>query len=361
MTTRDHHKDRERLAERLIENATQALDLLSVHIGLELGLYAALDGAATEDQLASRAGVAPRYVREWLEHQAASGFLSCDDPSRPAPERVYRLPSGYAEVLLDADSPYYTGPLATMLAGVARALPLLPDAYRTGGGVPYRAFGAEIRRGIAALNRPGFIHDLAGTWLPTMPDVVDRLCSASAARVVDLGCGEGASTIALGRAYPRIRVLGVDLDADSIEAARTAAAATGVADRVEFETADAARLADRGPFHLATIFEALHDMGDPVGVLRQMRGALADGGVLFVADELVADEFRPAADRVERLQYGFSVLHCLPATMAEDPVEAAGTALRAPTVERWAAEAGFSRFTRLPIEHEFWQFYRMDR
>jgi len=267
---------------------------------------------------------------------------------------MYRLPSGHAEVLLDGDSPYHTGPLATVLAGVAHAIPLLPEAYRTGGGVPYRAYGAEIRRGIAVLNRPGFLHDLADGWLATMPDVVDRLRTGSA-RVVDLGCGEGASTIALGRGYRRIRVLGVDLDEDSIDTARAAAATGGVADRVEFEVGDAARLAERGPFHLATIFAALHDMGDPIGVCgryaaRSPTAACCSSATIW-----------SPADQMERLQYGFSVLHCLPATMAENPVEAAGTALRSPTVARWAAESGFSGFQRLPIEHESWQFHRIDR
>jgi ubiquinone/menaquinone biosynthesis C-methylase UbiE len=356
MTTDD---DRNQLAERLVENTVTAMELLSVHLGLELGLYRAVGEAGTEADVASRAGIAPRYAREWLEQQTVSGILTCDDPARPAPERVYRLPAGRAEVLLDADSTYYTGPLAAMLAGIARVLPLLPDAYRTGGGVPYAAFGTEIRQGIAGLNRPAFQHDLAATWLPAMPDVVARLGAAPAARVLDLGCGEGSSTIALARGYPRIQVLGVDLDPDSVAAARAAAAGAGVADRVEFEVGDAATVAGGDPFDLVTIFEALHDMGDPVGVLRAVRSVLGDGGALFVADELVADEFTAKADLVERLQYGFSVLHCLPATMAENPVEAAGTALRAPTVERWATEAGFSRFERLPIENEFWQFYRL--
>jgi SAM-dependent methyltransferase len=351
--------DRNRLAERLVENTTTALELLSVHVGRELGLYHAVRAGSTEEEVAARAGIAPRYAREWLEQQTVSGILTCDDPARPAPERVYRLPAGHAEVLLDADSPYYTAPLATMLAGIARVMPLLPHAYRTGGGVPYAAFGAEIRQGIASLNRPAFQHDLAAAWLPTMPDVVARLGAVPAARVLDLGCGEGNSTIALARGYPRIQVLGVDLDSDSVAVARAAAADAGVADRVELEVGDAATVAGGQPFDLVTIFEALHDMGDPVGVLRTVRSVLADGGSLFVADELVADEFTAKADLVERLQYGFSVLHCLPATMAENPVEAAGTALRAPTVERWAAEAGFGRFERLPIENDFWQFYRM--
>jgi hypothetical protein len=352
---------RDLLAERFMDSALPALELLSVHLGLELGLYRALDGGATETDLATRAGIAPRYAREWLEQQTVAGFLDCDDTSVDGGDRVFRLPPGHAEVLLDADSPYHTAPFATMLAGIARAMPLLADAFRTGGGVPYAAYGAEIRNGIRALNRPGFLHDLASTWLPAMPDVVVRLAGDPPARVLDLGCGEGVSTIAMARAYPRITVTGIDLDAASIATARDTAARAGLSDRVEFELGDASRVRDRGPFDLATIFEALHDMGDPVGVLRAVRANLGERGVLFIADERVADEFSASADTVERMQYGFSVLHCLPATMAENPVEAAGTVLRAPTVDRWAADAGFGSCTRVPIENESWQFYRMDQ
>ena len=227
--------------------------------------------------------------------------------------------------------------------------------------MPYGAYGDEIREGIRSLNRPGFIHDLASTWLASMPDVIERLDSDPPARVLDLGCGEGTSTLALAAAYPRIRIVGVDLDARSIAAAQAEAARVGLGNRVTFVLADANQASDGGPFDFATIFEALHDMGDPVGVLRAVRDGLSDRGTLLVADERVADEFTATPGDVERMQYGFSVLHCLPATMAEDPVEAAGTVLRAPTVQRWAAEAGFASCTQLAVDHEFWRFYRMDR
>jgi ubiquinone/menaquinone biosynthesis C-methylase UbiE len=161
--------------------------------------------------------------------------------------------------------------------------------------------------------------------------------------VLDLGCGLGASSVALARAYPRARVLGVDLDEASVAQARAAAAEAGVADRVSFVVSDAARLAEDDPFDLVTIFEALHDMGDPVGALQAARDRLAEGGSVLVADERVADTFTAPGDATERLMYGWSILHCLPATLA-DPVEATGTLLRAPTLARWAAAAGFTDF-----------------
>ncbi|MFC5008451.1 class I SAM-dependent methyltransferase [Dactylosporangium cerinum] len=341
------------LTERLLGQLLAGTELFSVHLGIQLGLYRVLHEhpGATDAVLAERAGIDRRYAREWLEQQAAAGYLQCTSLA----ERTFRLPDGAADVLLDPAHPASGVGLVTVFAGVAQALPALAEAYRTGGGVPYAAYGSFTRDGIAAMNLPGFRHSLAQEWLPALPDVVERLTKAPA-RVMDLGCGAGASTLALAEAFPRAAVTGVDLDEESIADARRAAAAAGLADRVTFLRQDAA--AAEGDYALVTIFEALHDMGDPVGVLRTVRGLLAPGGVLLVADEKVADEFTAPADEIERLQYAFSVLHCLPATMAEHPVEAAGTALRAPTVARWAAQAGFAS-TVLPIEHDFWRFYRL--
>jgi SAM-dependent methyltransferase len=363
MTTHTELDAREALAERLIDDVTGALETLGVYLGLELGLYQALAdlGAATQAELAATAGIAPRYAREWLEQQAVAGYLACDDPGRPAEQRRYRLPAGHAEVFLDADSPYHAAPVAGMLASVARVLPQLLQAYRTGDGVPYAAYGQQMRRGIAAVNRPMFLHELASSWLPAVPDLDRRLRSAPPARVLDLGCGLGASSVALARAYPRAQVLGVDLDEASVAEARAQAAEEGVADRVTFVVGDAAQVAAEGPFELVTVFEALHDMGDPVGALRAACALLAPGGSVLVADERVADRFTAPGDPLERFMYGWSILHCLPATLAERPVEATGTVLRAPGVARWAAAAGFSGFEVLPIDNPFWRFYRMRR
>jgi SAM-dependent methyltransferase len=361
MTARTEVDAREALAERLVDDTTHVLETLSVYLGLELGLYQALTklGTTTEAELTAESGVAARYAREWLEQQAVAGYLACDDPTRPPEQRRYRLPAGHAEVLLDADSPYHAGPLAVILAGIAGVLPQLLAAYRTGGGVPYAAYGPQLRRGIAAVNRPMFLHELASTWLPAVPDLDRRLRSAPPARVLDLGCGLGASSVALARAYPRAQVLGVDLDQASVIEARAQAAQTGVADRVTFVVGDAAHLTSEGPFQLVTIFEALHDMGDPVGALRTARALLAADGNILIADERVADTFTAPGDPTERFMYGWSVLHCLPATLAERPVEATGTVLRAPTVARWAAAAGFTGFEVLPIDNPFWRFYRL--
>jgi 2-polyprenyl-3-methyl-5-hydroxy-6-metoxy-1,4-benzoquinol methylase len=352
---------REALAERLVDDVTCSLETISVYLGLELGLYQTLSDleSATEAEVADRASITLRYAREWLEQQAVAGYIACDDPARPAEARRYRLPPGHTEVLLDRDSPYHVAPVAVMLAGVARVLPDLLEAYRTGGGVPYAAYGPQIRRGIAAANRPMFLHELASAWLPAVPDIDQRLRAAPPSRVLDLGCGLGASSIALARAYPRARVLGVDLDQASVTEARAEAAEAGVADRVTFVVGDAGHVASETPFDLITVFEALHDMADPVATLRAARALLAGDGSVLVADERVADAFTTPGDPVERFMYGWSILHCLPATLAERPAQATGTVLRAPTVARWTAAAGFTEFEVLPIENPFWRFYRM--
>ncbi|HEX7146615.1 MAG TPA: class I SAM-dependent methyltransferase, partial [Actinomycetota bacterium] len=298
-------------------------------------------------------------AREWLEQQAVAGYLACDDAALPAAGRRYGLPEGHAEVLVDADSPYHVAPLATVLAGIAGVLPQLVQAYRGGGGVPYADYGQALRDGIAAANRPMFLHELATAWLPAVPDLDRRLRSAPPPRVLDLGCGLGASSVALARAYPRATVLGVDLDEASVAQARAAAGGAGVADRVSFVVGDAALLPREASFDLVTVFEALHDMGDPVAALGTARERLAAGGSVLVADERVADAFTAPGDATERLMYGWSILHCLPATLAEDPVEATGTVLRAPTLARWAAEAGFTGFEVLAIDNPFWRFYRL--
>lgn len=348
---------RETFVERLIEDATRSLEAFSVHLGLTLGLYRTVAdlGPATGAEVAAAARIADRYARKWLEQQATAGYLICDDPSAAADDRRYRLPDAHAEVLLDPDSDFHVGPVATMLTGVARVLPQLEDAYRSGGGVAFAAYGTEFMRGISDLNRPLFRHGLLG-WLTAVPDIDQRLRSAPA-RVLDLGCGRGQSCIALADAYPTATVLGIDLDEASIREAKMAADQAGVADRVTFIAGDAASVAVDGAYELVTLFETLHDMGDPVGSLRTARSVLVDGGAVLIGDDKVADEFTAPGDLLERFQFGWSVLHCLPATMAENPVEANGTMLRPSTVARWAREAGFTRFELPPIDSDFWRFY----
>jgi len=234
----------------------------------------------------------------------------------------------------------------------------LLEAYRTGQGVPYEAYGEDTREGIGALNRPMFVNQLAD-WLAAIPEVDGRLRAQPAARVADIACGTGWSSIAIARAYPDVTVDGFDLDAASIATARQNIAATDLADRVHPAVRDAADPDLSGRYDLVTIFEALHDMDYPVQALQTARRLLTDGGCVVIGDERVAERFAAPGDELERFNYGWSVLHCLPVGMTHADSAGTGTAIRPDTVRAYAAEAGFRRVDVLPIEHDFWRFYRL--
>ena len=337
------------------------MDLFAVYLGDRLGYYRALaeGGPATAGELAARTGTAERYAREWLEQQAVTGILACDNPGAAASERRYRLPDGYAAVLVDPDSPTAMAPMAQIFAGCVKPLPQILEAFRTGGGVPYEEYGADLAEGQAGTTRPQFRHLLAQEWLPAMPDVHARLRAEPPARVADVGMGLGWSSIAIARAYPTVRVDGFDLDAASVAAARANAESEGVADRVAFHARDAGDPDLAGRYDLALAVECVHDMSDPVAVLGAMRRLVGEGGTVLVVDEKVADRFVAPGDDVERYMYGFSVLHCLPVGMVEQPSAATGTVMREATMRRYAEEAGFRAVDVLPIEHDFFRFYRL--
>jgi 2-polyprenyl-3-methyl-5-hydroxy-6-metoxy-1,4-benzoquinol methylase len=243
-----------------------------------------------------------------------------------------------------------------MVAGIGAALPLVVGAYRTGAGVPYEAYGVDFRHGQAGINKPAFLRDLTGRWLPSVPDVHARLLNGGA-RIADVGCGVGWSTIAVARAYPDAEIIGYDLDAASIVEAESNAKAAGVAAR--FSRRDALLLCAEGPFDLVLVLEALHDMTQPTQALRAIRHALAPGGTVIIADEKVAERFHAPGDDLERLMYGWSIVHCLPVAMTEASSEAIGTAIRPSTVRTCAANAGFTRVDVLPVDGGFFRLYRL--
>jgi 2-polyprenyl-3-methyl-5-hydroxy-6-metoxy-1,4-benzoquinol methylase len=349
------------LVERLFAATIDALELSAVYLGTELGLYRTLadHGPLTPPAVADAAGIAPRYAREWLEQQAVAGILDVDDPdgALPADDRRYTIDPEHARVLAEPDDPAHVAPFAHMLAGIGQVLPRLVEAYRTGDGVPYRAYGRDFRHGQGHINRPAFTHALPAAWLGAMPDVIARL-EAGTARVADVGCGQGWSTIAVARAYPGAHVIGIDADAPSIAEARSHAAAAGVSPT--FVVSDASGLAAHGPFDLVLVLETLHDLARPVEFLAAARAALAPGGVALVVDEKVADAFTAPGDETERMMYGWSVLHCLPTQLAETGSAALGTVLRADEVRRLAVEAGYASMRVLPVDDELFRLYRRD-
>lgn len=348
----------EALTSRLLESTVQALELFGVYIGKELGLYAALEsgGGLTPVELAARASIAVRYAREWLEQQAVAGFLVVEQQSASPDERRYRLPAEHANVLVTEDHPSHLAPLAQMVAGIGGALGHVLEAYRNGNGVAYPLFGEAFRKGQAGINRPAFTSDLVERWIPAAPDIHERLI-ASPSRVADVGCGAGWSTVALARAYPLAEVVGFDTDDASIADARRNAAEQGSPAR--FEVLAAAALGQHQPFDLVLVLEALHDMAHPADALRAIRQALRPGGAVLVADEKVAERFHAPGDEIERLMYGWSIVHCLPVAMSETPADAVGTVIRSETVRALARAAGFARFDVLPVNAGFFRLYRL--
>jgi 2-polyprenyl-3-methyl-5-hydroxy-6-metoxy-1,4-benzoquinol methylase len=348
------------LVERLFKATIDTLEVASIHIGGRLGFYRSLAdaGSATPAELAARTATDERYVREWLEQQAVAGFLSVDDPGRKPGDRRYQLPDPYRPVFADEEDLNYLTPLATLAIGVLRPIDALLDAYRSGGGVSYEAYGADTREGIGALNRPQFVN-LVGDWLASIPEVDARLKADPPAKVADLACGTAWSSIAIARAYPRVSVDAIDVDSESIETARRNVTAAAVAERVTPTVHDASDPELSGRYDLVTIFEALHDMNHPVEALRTARHMLAEGGSVLVADERVAEHFNAPGDEIERFDYGFSVLHCLAVGNLDADSAATGTVIRPDTVRAYATEAGFERIDMLPIEHDFWRFYRL--
>ena len=357
---RDDAEARDALASRLFEAALGTFDLAAVHVGERLGFYAALaDGPRTAPELAAATGTAPRYVREWLEQQAVTAILDVDDPDAGAEERRYSLPPGHRDVLIHPESLAFMAPVARAMMGIAAQAPRLIAAFRSGEGLAWEAYGADVREAQASINRPMFANLLGPEWLASIPDVDARLRADPPARVADIAVGGGWSAISMARAYPKIRVDGLDLDPASIDLARANLAGTDVEDRVTFSVRDAADPGLEGRYDLATIFEAVHDFAQPVTVLRAARSLLAPGGSLLVADEKVAERFTAPGDQVERFMYGWSFLLCLPNGLAEPPSVGTGTVMRPDTLRGFAADAGFTRCEVLPIAADFWRFYRL--
>lgn len=355
------HSDRsDALVTRLFEANLATYDLATIYLGDRLGLYTALHESVpmTASQLAAHTATHERYIREWLEQQTITGILQVEEAHVDAAARRYSIPAGHAEVLLERDSLRYLTPLGRFTIGVLSGLPKVLEAFKTGSGVAYPDYGVDAREGQAEANRTAFVNLLGAQWLPALPDLHARLQADPPARVADIACGTGWSSLAMARAYPNVVIDGFDSDAASIVLAQHHARAEGLHDRVTFTVCDATDQRLQGAYDVVTIFEALHDMARPVEALRVARTLLRDGGSVLVADERVHEHFTPH-NTDERLFYSWSVLFCLPTGMAETPSAGTGAVMRLDTLQRYAAAAGFREVEVLPIVHDLWRFYRL--
>jgi 2-polyprenyl-3-methyl-5-hydroxy-6-metoxy-1,4-benzoquinol methylase len=350
--------DADRLAERLFQSSLGAFELYTIYVGDRLGFYATLadGGEVTSGELAARTATAERHVREWLEQQASSGFLTADDAAAAPADRRYRLPPEHVPVLADPNDLRYEAHRGIESVRVARPMPEVVESFRSGRGLPPQAWEPEGR---AEFNRATFLNLLGRDWLPSIEPVDRRLRADPPSRVADVACGTGWSSIAMALAYPTILVHGWDLDPDAIAAAAGHAAEAGVADRVTFSVVEASDPGTDERYDLVTIFEALHDMTRPVEVLGALRDVLAPDGSVVVADERVEEGFAAPASERDRYVYAVSVVSCLPFAMDDPGTAATGAVMRASTVRRYAGEAGFRDVEALPIEDDSWRFYRL--
>jgi SAM-dependent methyltransferase len=312
---------------------------LLVRIGDELGLYRAMaDGEpVTPAELARRTGTSERYVREWLANQAAGGYVEYD-----ARTRTFTLPPEQAVALATEDSPASVAGAFQSVGAFALARERIAERFRTGDGLPWGEHHHDLFAGTERFFRPGYAAHLVDDWIPALDGVEEKL--ERGARVADVGCGHGASTVLLARAYPRCRIVGYDSHPASIEAARRSAERAGVADRVRFEVADASSFPGTG-FDLVAHFDSLHDMADPVGAARRVKQALAPGGTWMLVEPFAGDRLEENLNPVGRLYYAASTLVCVPNSLAGHG-PALGAQAGEARLREVVAQAGFERFRR---------------
>lgn len=311
-----------------------------VSLGAKLGLYKAMAGAGplSAKEVARRAGCAERYVREWLNAQAAGGYLGYH-----AVSDTYELSPEQAMVLADDDSPVYVPHAWNVPASMWADEPKALEAFRSGRGIAWGEHDARMACGVAAFYRNGYKAALVPQWLPALDNVVPRLEEGIA--VADVGCGHGHSTLLMAQAFPRSRFHGIDTHAESIDAARRHAAAAGLAERVTFEVARATDYADRG-YGLICFFDTLHDLGDPVGAARHAARVLAPGGTVMLVEPFAHDRVEHNLSEVGRLYYAASSMICCAHAIADGGHLVLGAQAGPKRLADVFRKAGFTHFRR---------------
>ncbi len=323
---------------RAVEETGATLNTALVVMGDRLGYYRdlAAHGPSTPTELAERTGTGEPYAREWLNAQAAGSYVTFD----PATGR-YTLPPEHAVALTVEDSPAFLPGMFQIALGTAHDAAHIIDAARSNSGYGWHEHSPDVHHGCERFFRPSYHAYLVPEWLPALDGVVDKL--RAGARVADIGCGHGASTILMAQAFPASSFVGYDYHAASIETARQRAAESAVDDRVTFQTVPAQALPP-GEFDLVTMFDCLHDMGDPVGAAQNVRAALAPGGTWMLVEPMAGDHVEDNLNPVGRAYYGFSTLLCTPTSLAQDVGLALGTQAGPARIRDVATAAGFTRF-----------------
>jgi SAM-dependent methyltransferase len=335
---------------RFVGDLGATVHAAGVVIGDKLGLYKALAaaGPSTPAGLAERTGTHPRYVAEWLAGQAAGGYVTYDpDGTR------YHLTAEQAFALADEDSPAFVPGAFQLACASVRDEPAVTAAFRTGAGVGWHEHNPDVFAGCERFFRPGYVANLVGAWIPALDGVEDKL--AASARVADVGCGHGSSTVLMAQAWPASTFVGFDYHPASIEQARKRAAEAGVADRCRFEVASAKDYPGAG-YDLVCTFDSLHDMGDPVGGARHVLGSLAKDGTWLIVEPAAGDRLEDNLNPVGRAYYGFSTLLCVPNSLSQEVGTALGAQAGEARLRHVATTAGYSRFRRAaetPFNHVY--------
>ncbi|MGO9899790.1 MAG: methyltransferase domain-containing protein [Solirubrobacteraceae bacterium] len=325
---------------RAVDEVGATLNSALVVMGDRLGLYRALarTGGLSPAELADRTGTAERYVREWLGAQAAGGYVTYDPDSGR-----YTLPPEQTVALTDPSSPAYLPGFFQIALGSVIDSPKIVDAARSGEGFGWHEHVHDVHEGCERFFRPGYNAHLIAEWLPALDGVVDKLTRG--ALVADVGCGHGASTILMAQAFPNSTFAGYDYHEGSIETARQRAQEAGVADRVEFRVEPAAAYGGEG-YDLVTMFDCLHDMGDPVGAARHVRETLAPDGTWMIVEPNAGDRLEDNLNPVGRAFYAFSTLLCTPASLSQEVGLALGAQAGEARIRDVVQAAGITRFRR---------------
>jgi len=311
-------------------------------IGEKLGLYKAMAhaGPLTSQEIAERAGVAERSVREWLRNQAAGGYVTYD-----ADSDRYTLPDEHALALADEDSPFYILGAYELIASLFGDEDEIREAFRTGGGMGWHEHDHRLFHGTERFFRPGYRGHLVGEWLPALTGVQEKL--ELGATVADVGCGHGASTIIMAEAFPNSRFHGFDYHPESIARAREAAEDAGLADRITFEVASAKNYPYPGSgYDLVCVFDCLHDMGDPVGAAAHVRGTLSPTGTWMIVEPFANDRVEDNLNPVGRVFYGASTVICTPASLDQEVGLALGAQAGEARLADVVREGGFTDVRR---------------
>lgn len=311
-----------------------------VVIGDKLGLYKAMAGAGplTSGELAQRTGTSERYVREWLAAQAAGGYVQYDPQTG-----CYTLPPEQAFALAEESSPVFLPGAFQLATSTIRDEPAIAERFRTGQGYGWHEHNHGVFEGVERFFRPGYNANLIDAWLPALEGVIAKL--EAGATVADVGCGHGVSTLLMAQTYPRSTFTGFDYHDGSIARARQAAAEAGIADRTRFEVASAKNYS--GTYDLVTMFDCLHDMGDPVGAARHVRQTLREDGTWMIVEPYANDQLHDNLNPVGRVYYAASTFLCTPSSLAQEVGLALGAQAGEARIREVVTSAGFTRFRRV--------------